>query len=127
VAPVPATVLKAIADREATIERLEGELRKREEKPSTKKLPDLPSWVGEQLKDLAGLLKSDPAKVKSEFRRLNLQLTFHPTEAEPRPHYIVKGQCDLSALVFSICAHVTRVRFWTHRGSIRSTAAPQFH
>ena len=39
-----------------------------------------------QLKDLAGLLKSDPAKVKSEFRRLNLQLTFHPTEAKPRPH-----------------------------------------
>ena len=54
----------------------------------------------EQLKDLAGLLKSDPAKVKSEFRRLNLQLTFHPTEAEPRPHYIVKGQCDLGALAF---------------------------
>ena len=50
--------------------------------------------------DLAGLLKSDPAKVKAEFRRLNLQLTFHPTEAEPRDHYIVKGQCDLGPLVF---------------------------
>ena len=99
-ASVPSTLLKAIADREATIKRLEMEQRKREEKPSGKKLPDLPSWVGEQLKDLAGLLKSDPAKVKSEFRRLNLQLTFHPTEAEPRPHYIVKGQCDLGALVF---------------------------
>ena len=46
------------------------------------------------------MLKSDPAKVKSEFRRLNLQLTFHPTEAEPRDHYIVKGQCDLGALAF---------------------------
>ena len=97
---VPSTLLKAIADRETTIKRLEAELRKEEEKPSSKKLPDLPSWVGEQLKDLAGLLKSDPAKVKSEFRRLNLQLTFHPTETEPRPHYIVKGQCDLGALVF---------------------------
>ena len=49
---------------------------------------------------VAGLLKSDPAKVKSEYRRLNLQLTFHPTEAEPRAHYIVKGQSDLGALVF---------------------------
>ena len=47
-----------------------------------------------------GLLKSDPATVKSEFRRLNLQLTFHPTEAEPRAHYVVKGQCDLGALAF---------------------------
>ena len=54
----------------------------------------------EQLQDLTGLLKSDPAKAKAEFRRLNLQLTFHPTEAEPRAHYIVKGQCDLGALVF---------------------------
>lgn len=46
------------------------------------------------------MLKSDPAKAKSEFRRLNLQLTFHSTEAEPRAHYIVKGQCDLGALVY---------------------------
>ena len=99
-ASVPSTLLKAVADREATIKRLEAELRKEEEKPAGKPLPDLPSWVGEQLKDLAGLLKSDPAKVKSEFRRLNLQLTFHPTEAEPRDHYVVKGQCDLGALVF---------------------------
>jgi hypothetical protein len=68
--------------------------------PSGKPLPELSGWVSEQLKDLTGLLKSDPAKVKSEFRRLNLQLTFHPTEAEPRAHYIVKGQCDLGALVF---------------------------
>jgi hypothetical protein len=41
-----------------------------------------------------------PAKVKAEFRRLNLELTFHPTEAEPRTHYVVKGQCALGALVF---------------------------
>jgi len=95
----PSSLLKAVADREATIKRLEADLRKREEKPSGKPLPDLPSWVREQLKDLTGLLKSDPAKVKSEFRRLNLQLTFYPTEAEPRAHYIVKGRCDLSALV----------------------------
>jgi site-specific DNA recombinase len=96
----PASLLKAVSEREATIKRLETELRKQEEKPSGKTLPDLPSWVRGQLEDLTGLLKSDPAKVKSEFRRLNLQLTFHPTEAEPRAHYIVKGQCDLSALVF---------------------------
>ena len=99
-ANAPSTLLKAMADREATIKRLEDELRKRSEKPSSKELPELSSWVHEQLKEMTGLLKSDPAKVKTEFRRLNLQLTFHPTEAEPRAHYIVKGQCDLSALVF---------------------------
>jgi hypothetical protein len=38
--------------------------------------------------------------VKSEFRRLNLALTFNPVESEPRPRYVVKGQCDLGALVF---------------------------
>jgi hypothetical protein len=97
----PASLLKAVSEREAIIKRLETELRKQEEKPSGKPVPDLPSWVRQQLEDLTGLLKSDPVKVKSEFRRLNLQLTFHPTEAEPRPHYIVKGQCDLSALAYS--------------------------
>ena len=96
----PSSLLKAVADREATIKRLEAELRKQDKKPSGKPLPDLPSWVGERLQDLTGLLKSDPAKAKAEFRRLSLQLTFHPTEAEPRAHYIVKGQCDLGALVF---------------------------
>ena len=40
-------------------------------------------------------------RVKSEFRRLNLALTFTPVNIEPRPHYVVKGQGDLSALVFS--------------------------
>jgi site-specific DNA recombinase len=96
----PSALLKAVAEREAAIKRLETELHKREEKPSVRKLPDIPAWVAEQLQELVGLLKTDPAKVKSEFRRLNLQLKFHPTEAEPRPYYLVQGQCDLSALVF---------------------------
>ena len=113
--------------REATIRRLEAELRKEEEKPSGKKLPDLRSWVGEQLKDLAGLLKSDPAKVKSEFRRLNLQLTFHPTEAEPRDHYIVKGQCDLGALVFFYLRSRRQSAVLGSLRGHRSTTAPQFY
>ena len=54
-----------------------------------------------ELADLRELLKSDVPWVKPEFRRLNLALTFTPVEAQPRPHYVVKGQCDLSALVFS--------------------------
>jgi hypothetical protein len=61
--------------------------------------PEIAPWVREQLQNLTALLKSDPAKAKSEFRRLNLQLTFNPVEAKPRANYVVKGQCDLSALV----------------------------
>ena len=109
-ASAPSTLLKAIADRKAMIKQLEADLRKREDKPPLKPLPELSGWVNEQLKDIVGLLESDPARVKSEFRRLDLQLTFHPTEAEPRPHYVVKGQCDLSALVFSFFGPMTRRR-----------------
>jgi hypothetical protein len=96
----PSSLLKAIADREGAIKKLEGEHRKAVDKPAETQLPDVPSWVEKQLRELTGVLKADPAKVKSEFRRLNLQFSFTPTEAEPRPHYIVKGQCELSALVF---------------------------
>jgi hypothetical protein len=97
-----------------TVKRLEAELRKREEKPSGTPLPELSGWVREQLKDLAGLLKSDPAKVKSDVRRLNSQLTFQPTEAEPRAHYVVNGQCALSALVFFYLRSRRPAAVWTH-------------
>jgi site-specific DNA recombinase len=96
----PAALMKAVAEREANIKRLERELKRAEPKPADTKLPELPSWVEQQLQSLTELLKSDPARVKAEFRRLNLELKFHPTEAQPRPHYVVKGQCDLAALVF---------------------------
>jgi hypothetical protein len=62
---------------------------------------DVSQFVQTRLSDLHSLLKTDPAKVKAEFRRLNLAVTFQPTEAEPRSYYTVTGQCDLSALVFS--------------------------
>jgi hypothetical protein len=56
-----------------------------------KPVPELSGRVSEQLKEIVGLFKSGPTRVKSKFRRLNLQLTFYPTEAKPRPHYIVKA------------------------------------
>jgi site-specific DNA recombinase len=97
----PAAIMKAVGEREATIKRLEGELRTtQQQKPVGTKTPELAGWVETQLQDLAKLLKADPAKTKSEFRRLNLQLIFHVVEAKPRPHFLVKGQCDLAALVF---------------------------
>jgi hypothetical protein len=87
-------------EREATIKRLEAQLKSDSQKPLRGEMPKIAPWVREQLQDLTRLLKSDPVKAKSEFRRLNLQLTFNPIEAKPRPHFVVKGQCDLSALVF---------------------------
>jgi hypothetical protein len=96
----PGALLKAVNERESAIKRLEAQLKRESQKPDKGKLPELSPWVREQLENLTTLLKTDPARVKSEFRRLNLQLTFTPIEAKPRAHYIVNGQCDLSALVF---------------------------
>jgi site-specific DNA recombinase len=101
-ASAPATILKAMAEREASIAQLERELRAPPAERPPGPLQDVHRWVERQLADLTVLLKSDPTRVKAEFRRLNLQLTFTPVEAEPRAHYVVKGQCDLSALVFSV-------------------------
>lgn len=58
----PSSLLKAIADREGAIKKLEGELRKAEDKPAGEQLPDVPSWVEVQLQELTGLLKSAPQR-----------------------------------------------------------------
>lgn len=98
----PAAIVRAIAEKEKVIEQLERAVRSRAAPAlESVKVADLSAWVKQQLEDLTGLLKSDVARVKSEFRRLNLALTFAPTDAAPRPHYVVKGQCDMSALAFS--------------------------
>jgi hypothetical protein len=84
-----------------TIAKLEREARTIIRDRSVPEIGDMSGWVKAQLADLVGLLKSDVPRVKTEFRRLNLALTFTPVEAKPRPHFVVTGQCDLSALVFS--------------------------
>ena len=119
----PAAILKAVTEREKTIAQLEAELRQATVPRPQRELGDVPAFVKRQLADLTALLKTDVPKVKSEFRRLNLALTFHPTEAKPRPHYVVKGQCDLSALAFSrfVPADPPRVT-WTHRSRPSSGA-----
>jgi hypothetical protein len=101
-ASAPAAILKAISDREKVVAQLECQIRSAAEPRPAANFEITNDWVRQQLGDLAGLLRSDVARVKAEFRRLNLALTFTPTEAKPRPHYVVKGQCDLSALVFRL-------------------------
>jgi hypothetical protein len=97
----PAALLQAVSDREARIRHLERELRREERTVRHPRPPDLQEWVRRQLNDLTAVLKDDPSRVKAEFRRLNLELTFEPVEAEPRPHYVVRGRCDLSPLAVS--------------------------
>ena len=96
----PAAVLKAIGEREKVIGELEAQVRSSGPPNHSRTVDVSPECLKRQLSDLAALLKADVPRVKSEFRRLNLGLTL-PIESEPRPHYVVKGQCDLSALVFS--------------------------
>jgi hypothetical protein len=108
--PGPAAVLKAIAEREKAIGELEAQVRAVADAPTRRNLSVSSDWVKHQLSDLAGLLKEDVPRVKAELRRLNLALTFTPTDAAPRPHYVVKGQCDLSALVFSFVQGADRGR-----------------
>lgn len=87
----PATVLNAITEREKVIAELEAQVRAAGEVRVQRKL-DVPTEWQHQLSDLAGVLKDDIVRVKSEFRRLNLALTFHPVDGDRRPHYVVKGQ-----------------------------------
>ena len=92
--------MSAVTTREQNIAALEARLRQARTPPNPSELKGIRPWVETQLADLVGVLKNDPVRVKSEFRRLNLQLHFRPVEAEPRPHFVVTGQCGLSALVF---------------------------
>ena len=107
-AAAPSTVLKAISDREGTISQLERELEAAAANPKKPEVGDVTKWVEGQLTDLTSVLRDDVARVKSELRRLNLALNFSPVEAEPRAHYVVEGQCDLSALVFSFVRPATQ-------------------
>jgi hypothetical protein len=119
----PAAILKAIAEREKTVTQLEGELRQASTPRQQRDLGDMSAFVKRQLADLTALLRTDVPRAKSEFRRLNLALTFHPTEAKPRPYYVVKGQCDLSALAFSrfVPADPPPYR-WIHRDRVSSAS-----
>ena len=92
--------MSAVTTREQNIAALEARLRQARTPPNPSELKGIRPWVETQLADLVGVLKNDPIRVKSEFRRLNLQLQFRAVEGEPRPHFVVTGQCGLSALVF---------------------------
>jgi hypothetical protein len=45
----------------------------------------IPTWVQQQLADLAQLLREDSSRVREHFRRFNLDFTFSPFADEGRP------------------------------------------
>ena len=96
------SLVAALREREATVERLQRDLASLEETGNLEtRIEVLPSWVKRQLEDLASLLKEKPERLKAELRRLNLRLTIHPVEARPRPYLRAEGNCDLRALAYS--------------------------
>ena len=58
----------------------------------------IPTWVREQLTDLAGLLAENPQRAKAELERLNVRFTVTPIRDEGKPFLRVEGTGDLDAL-----------------------------
>ena len=58
----------------------------------------IPTWVRQQLQDLAGLLAGNPQRAKAEFQRLNMTFTATPVIDEGRPFLRLEGSGDLDAL-----------------------------
>jgi site-specific DNA recombinase len=114
------SVVEALREREAIIQRLEGELAQLEAQAddvSLDTIENLEVWVEQQLQDLHGLLQETPERVKTEFRRLHLHVCLHPVEASPRPYFRVEGQCHLIALAIS---------FWTQADRFASAPVRRY-
>ena len=91
------TVQQQITKREVELHEIEGEL------VQLSRLPDvdvkvLPSWVRQQMSDVARLLADDPPRAKAELQRLNVRFTVTPIRDQGRPFPRVEGTGDLDAL-----------------------------
>jgi hypothetical protein len=89
---------QAIVEREGDIARLDAELSQLAE-PLHQRLAVIPSWVENQLRDLAGLLGETPERAKAEFRRLGLTVVMNPIRDEgSQSFYRATGQAALPCL-----------------------------
>jgi hypothetical protein len=94
------TVFQAIRDRESELRSLERELAATRE-PIAERLTVIPTWVRQQLEDVAGLLRETPARAKAEFQRLAIRFTIHPVFNEPpRPFLRAEGSGQFEHLAF---------------------------
>ena len=80
-APLP--VLEQIRARQAEVDALEQELAGLQE-PVEERMAVSPTWVQQQLSDLADVLHEDTPRVREHFRGLNLDFTFSPVSHEGR-------------------------------------------
>ena len=88
------TLVAAIREREAEIERLGAQLAELAE-PLDRRLAVLPRWIRQQLDDLVGLLADSPERAKAEFQRLQLAITLHVVRSQGVPFYRAEGRADL--------------------------------
>ncbi len=90
-------VREQVAMREAELREIDDDLAALERSPDVD-IAVIPTWVRQQLQDLAGLLAENPQRAKAEFRRLNMQFTVTPVRDEGKPFLRVEGTGDLDAL-----------------------------
>lgn len=114
VSGAPSSLLKAIADREGAM-KPEGEHRKTVDKPAGPGFPDVAGWVEKQLRELTGVLKVNPAKVKIRVRPPQPPALIHPHRGGApslpqcqRPVRLERAGRFLFALP------IPRVRFWAY-------------
>jgi len=94
------TMLQAMRDREADLERIERELAAEPEHLQTK-LTVLPSWAARQLDDIAGLLQDEPERARMHFQRIGLSFAVSPVLDAPQPFLRAVGSADVLHAAFS--------------------------
>ena len=91
------SLTEQIGRREAELREIDDELVELAHPPNVD-IRVIPTWVREQLTDLAGLLTENPQRAKAELQRLNVRFTVTPIRDEGKPFLRVEGTGDLEAL-----------------------------
>jgi len=92
-------LLNTMRTREKELAQLDAELDALEE-PLAGRLAVIPSWVRNQVRDVAGILSARPERAKAEFQRLGIAFTVSPVLNEaPKPFLRAVGTSDFSRLL----------------------------
>jgi hypothetical protein len=103
VGQAPSAVFDAIRSREAKEAALDAELATLET-PLDDRLRVMPSWVRQQIDDVAGLLAGAPERTKRELRRLTGRFALFPmTDQGARPFRRAEGSGAFEQLAVSRC------------------------